>query len=255
MAETKDDPTIENEELNDEGIEEVEANDNAPAIDPSLEGIQLFYEKNKKVINYASGGLVVLVTAFVYYFFSYMPEMEKEAANEAYIAQKYFDVDSFDIAVKGGRMVFTADGQKPMKGFDEISEEYSSTKIGNLANYYAGICYLRTGKFEQAVEKLEKYNINDIIIAPMAYGALGDAYMELNKLDEAVKYYLKAVEKSTNNFTTPWFLKKAGFAYELKANYAEALNMYERIEQEYGNSELGKEIKRDIAKVKALGNL
>lgn len=71
-----------------------------------------------------------------------------------------------------------------------------------------------------------------MMVAPLAIGCIGDANMELNRVDEALKYYLKAAEKNSNDFTTPVFLKKAAFAYELKNNYAEALTIYERIKKE-----------------------
>lgn len=149
----------------------------------------------------------------------------------------------------------TPDGQKQMMGFEQVAENYNLTKTGNLANYYAGICYLRTGKFEQAIEWLKKYEGKDEIISSIAIGAIGDANMELNKTDEAIKYYLKAAENSNNTFTTPLYLKKAGFAYELSGNYQKALDMYERLNKEYARSEEAREISREIARVKALGNL
>ena len=37
------------------------------SIDPSVEGIQLFYEKNKQTINYVGGGLLLLVAAFCFF--------------------------------------------------------------------------------------------------------------------------------------------------------------------------------------------
>jgi len=254
MAEIKDESTVENVELN-ETVEETIEETEERVIDPNLQGIQLFYEQNKKMINYVGGGLVIIIAALVYWNLSYLPGKEKEAANEILWAQKFFDVDSFNIAVNGNRMVYTADGQKQMMGFDAVADEYSMTKNGNLANYYAGICYLRTGKFELAIERLEKFSLKDEVVAPMALGAIGDSYLELNKLDEGVKYYLKASEESTNNFTTPYFLKKASFAYELASNYTEAINLYERLEKEYGSTEIGKEADRQIARLKALGNL
>ena len=79
--------------------------------------------------------------------------------------------------------------------------------------------------------------------------------MELNRVDDALKYYLKAAEKNSNDFTTPVYLKKAAFAYELQKNYAEALNIYERIKKEHGRSNESREIEKYISKVKALGNL
>lgn len=255
MTEIKDDPIVENTEVNNTVEETVEEQQEERVIDPNLKGIQLFYEKNKKMVQYVGGGLVLLISGLVFWNFKYMPEKEAEAGNEIMWAQKFYDIDSFAIAVNGNRMVYTADGQKQMMGFDAVSEEYGMTKTGTLANYYAGVCYLRLGKFEQAIEKLEKYNLDDEMVAPMATGLIGDAYVELNKIDEAVKYYLKAADMNVNNFTTPYFLKKASFAYELKSNFAEAVSMYERLEREYGNTEIGKEADREISRLKALGNL
>ena len=244
MADLKDETTVDNTEVNDT-IEYTVEEANDKAIDPSLEGIQLFYEKNKKMITYVGGGLVVLIAAVLYYKMMYLPEKENEASNEIFWAQNYFEVDSFNIALKGGVTVMSPDGQKQIMGFEQIADEYSMTKSGSLANYCAGICYLRTGKFEQAIEFLQKYSGDDEMIAPIAVGAIGDANMELNKVDEAIKFYLKAAEKSNNNFTTPFYLKKAGFAYEQKSNFSEALALYERIQKEYGKSNEGKEIERD----------
>ncbi len=254
MSDLKEEAKVDNNEV-DQNVEETVEETKPRVIDPNLQGIQLFYEKNKTMVNYVGGGFLALVAVFCFYKFYYLPDKEKEATNEMYWAQTAFESDSFRVALNGGAMIMTSEGQKQMMGFEAVADEYSLTKTGSLANYYAGICLLRTGKFEQAIERLQKFDGNDAIIAPIAIGAIGDCYMELNKLDEAVKYYLKAAENNNNTFTTPLFLKKAGFAYEQKANYAEALSMYERIKKEYGESSVGKEIERDIAKVKAMGNL
>ena len=254
MDDLKDETTVENTDVKETVEEVVEETPNKP-IDPSLQGIQLFYEKNKKMITYVGGGLLLVIGALCYFKLMYLPEKENEAANEIFWAQNYFEVDSFNIALKGGVTVISPDGQKQIMGFEQIADEYSMTKSGSLANYCAGICYLRTGKYEQAIEFLQKYSGDDEMIAPIAIGAIGDCNMELNKADEAIKFYLKASEKSDNSFTTPFYLKKAGFAYEQNANYAEALAVYERIQKEYSKSNEGKEIEREIAKVKALGNL
>ncbi len=252
MTDLKEENPVESNETN-----PVEEQAEAPkkSIDPSLQGFQLIYEKNKKVINYLGGGLALLIVAIVYFKLFYLPEQEKEAANEMYMAENLFERDSFNLALKGGVMVMTPDGQKQMMGFEQVAENYNLTKTGNLANYYAGICYLRTGKFEQAIEWLKKYDGKDEIISSIAIGAIGDANMELNKTEEAIKYYLKAAENSNNTFTTPLYLKKAGFAYELSGNYQKALDMYERLNKEYSRAEEAREISKEIARVKALGNL
>lgn len=252
MTDLKEENPVESNETN-----PVEEQAEAPkkSIDPSLQGFQLLYEKNKQMINYVGGGLAVLIVAIVYFKMFYLPEQEKEAANEIYLAENLFEKDSFNLALKGGVMVMTPDGQKQMMGFEQIAENYSLTKTGKLANYYAGICYLRTGKYEQAIEFLKKYEGDDEIVSSIAIGAIGDANMELNRIEEAIKYYLKAAENSNNTFTTPYYLKKAGFAYETGGNYQKAVDMYERVSKEFSSSEDARDISREIARVKALGNL
>lgn len=257
MAELKDENQVENVETNENEVayEEVVEEKSSKAVDPTLEGLQFFYESNKKMINYVGGGLAVIIALFVGYKFYWLPDKEKEAANEIFFAQSYFERDSFNLALRGGVMVRNADGDKTMMGFEQIADEYSITSVGSLAHYYAGICCLRTGQFEKAIEHLQQYNGDDLMVAPVALGAIGDANMELNRVDEALKFYLKASEKNSNNFTTPIYLKKAAFAYELKSNYTEALNVYERIKREYPRSGEAKEIEKYIAKVRTLGNL
>ncbi|MDI1354333.1 MAG: tetratricopeptide repeat protein [bacterium] len=247
MADLKEETSVENTNPVEETVEQKKK-----PIDPTLEGIQLFYEKNKKLVNYVGGGLVVLIAVLVYFKLYYLPEQENEAANEMFWAESYFEKDSFALALRGGVMVMTADGQKPMLGFEQVADQYGMTKTGNLANYYAGVCYLRIGKFEQAIECLGKYDGKDEMIAPIAIGAIGDCHMELKRTDEALKYYLKASEKSHNGFTTPYFLKKAAFANEVKSNYTEALELYERIGKEFPKSSEAREIDREIARVKTL---
>lgn len=220
-----------------------------------FEGLEVFYEKNKKAITYGGGALLAIVAIFSFYKFYWLPGQQSEANNEAFFAQTYFEKDSFLVALNGGMNVQTADGPKTMMGFKDIADNYGATKTGKLANYYAGICLLRTGKFEEAIEFLEKFDGKDEMVAPVAIGAIGDAHMELNRVDEAIKFYLKAAEQSTNAFTTPIYLKKAAFAYEQKANYTEALATYERLKNEYPKSSEAREIDKYIARVKTLGNI
>jgi tetratricopeptide (TPR) repeat protein len=261
MAELKEENPVENVDNNDKENVEVEEESNEEesskprVVDPTLEGLQFFYESNKKMITYVGGSILLVVGLFVYYKFMYMPEKEKAAANEIFWAQNFFERDSFNLALNGGVMVRTSEGDKMMMGFGQIADEFSITSVGGLANYYAGVCCLRTGQFEKAIEYLQKYDGNDLMVAPIAIGCIGDANMELNRVDEALKYYLKAAEKNANDFTTPVYLKKAAFAYELKNNYAEALNIYERIKKEHARSNEAREIEKYISKVKALGNL
>ncbi len=53
--------------------------------------------------------------------------LEKEASEEMYIAEFYFQNNDFDKALNG-------DGQ--FSGFISVASDYTSTDAANLANYY-----------------------------------------------------------------------------------------------------------------------
>lgn len=225
------------------------------SIDPGFEGFQIFYEKNKNLVNYVGGGLLVVIAGLLYFKLFYLPEQETYASNELYHAQKYFEQDSFRVALSGGKMVMSPDGQKQMMGLEQIADEYGLTRSGNLAHYYAGVSLMRLGQFDAAIEHLQKYDGTDEIVLPISIGAIGDCHMEMNRVQEAIKFYLKASDKRENDFTTPYFLRKAGFAQELNKDYAAAASTYERVKKEYPSSAEGREIDRDIARAKAKGRI
>ena len=225
-------------------------------VEEQFDRLQLFYENYKKQI--AIGGAIVLGMVGLYLAFTlyYIPTKDAEAQAESFYAEQYFEKDSFNLAINGGKTIRLADGtDKTIMGFQQIADEFGFTPTANLAHYYLGISYLRIGKFQEAIDELEKFNAKDVLLGSVAIGAMGDANMELKKTDEAIKYYLKAADKKGNDFTSPIYLKKAGFAYEIKGEYAEAIKLYERIKKEYNKSTEGRDIEKYIARDKVLGNL
>lgn len=207
---------------------------------------ELFIEQNKKSLMLIAGALVVLVGGYFAYKYWYVAGEETKARAEMYRAEDYFGKDSLDKAMNGDNVAL---------GFAQIADEYSETPSGNLAEYYMGISCLRKGQFEDAITHLTNFDGKDQLVGPIATGAIGDANMELGKTDEAITFYLKAAEQSLNKFTTPIYLKKAALANEDKGNYADAVKIYERIKNEYGDTNEGREADKFIARAKTLGNL
>ena len=225
-------------------------------VEEQFDRLQLFYENYKKQI--AIGGAIVLGVVGLYLAFTlyYIPTKDAEAQAEAFYAEQYFEKDSFNLAINGGKTIRQADGtDKTIMGFQQIADEFSFTPTANLAHYYLGISYLRTSKFQEAIDELEKFSTKDVLLSSVAIGAMGDANMELKNADAAIKYYLKAADGKSNEFTSPIYLKKAGFAYETKGEYADAVKVYERIQKEYTKSTEGRDIEKYITHAKVLGNL
>lgn len=217
--------------------------DRMVAVEEALGRTEQFIERNQKILMYVVMAIIVIVLGYFGYNRLYISPLEKNAQEEVYMAQKYFEMDSLNRALNG-------DGNA--LGFLDIIDEYGRTKTGNLARYYAGICYLRLGNYEEAITYLKKHDPSDQIIGPMALGALGDAYLELDEPDKAAGYYMDAAEENLNDFTTPMFLYKAGMTYEIMGDYEEALEIYDRIYREFYRSAEGRTIERNIAKLKGL---
>src|SRR5947208_2748160 len=127
----------------------------------------------KPVLTILVVAAVIIAGWFSYKNFIVAPK-EEEAQNAMWKAEQYFRQDSLNLALNGDKF---------NRGFVYIVNNYGSTKAGNLASYYAGVCYLRTGNFNKAVDNLKDFSTSAKQIQMMAYGALGDAYSELNKND------------------------------------------------------------------------
>lgn len=207
---------------------------------------ELFVEENKKNITIILAAIIIVVGGYFAYKYLYIAGEEETAAKEMFKAEQYFNQENFEKAING-------DGNAI--GFSQIVEDYGITPSGNLAQYYLGISLLKTGKFEEAIEHLEDFSSDDQIVGPQATAAIGDAYMEMQKVDEAITFYLKAAEQNINSFNTPLFLKKAALANEDKASYPVAVQLYERIKNEYPETETAREMDKYIARAKVLGNL
>ena len=211
-------------------------------IESTLGKTEMFVEKNRNTIMVVLGVIIVVVLAIFGVKKFIVEPREAEAQTAIFRAEQLFENDDYATALNG-------DGNNA--GFMDIINEYGGTKTGNLARYYAGICYLNTGDFENAIKYLGEFKGKDQIVRPLATGAMGDAYLELDNAAEAAKCYEKAAKESANSFTSPMFLMKAGLAYEMVENYQKALDMYKTIKAEYPNSNEGFSIEKYIAYVEA----
>ncbi|MBG6061360.1 tetratricopeptide (TPR) repeat protein [Flavobacterium sp. CG_9.1] len=188
--------------------------------------------KNQKIII----GLVAAAALFTIGYLGYQrfiaaPQQE-EAANEMFVAQQNFQIATDGVA-SDSLYKLSLNGSEGKFGFLKIADEYSGTDAGNLANYYAGIAYLNTGKYTEAIDYLTKFKSDDIVLGALAKGAIGDAYSQKNQPKEALENYVKAAESNKNDFTTPRFLLKAGKTALALGNKADALKYFTDIKDNY----------------------
>ena len=200
------------------------------------EQTQDFLATNQKWI---LGGLllaVLLIGSFFAYKFLYQQPREVKAMEQMYKAEQQFQRDSFKLAMTNPGNSFP--------GFETIASDYKGTKAGNLAKYYTGICALRTGDYQKAVDNLSSFRAKGNITPAMSNGALGDAYSELGNFDKAMSSYEKAAKATTNDFSTPYYLWKAGMLAKKQGNASKAQQYFQQIKTDYPASVQGQEIDR-----------
>jgi tetratricopeptide (TPR) repeat protein len=118
----------------------------------------------------------------------------------------------------------------------DIVNEYGGTPAANLANYYAGMAYLNLKDYQNAIEHLSDFSSDDKMLGPIAKGGIGDAFVQLEQLPEALEYYEKAFKANINDYTTPMYLLKAArVAIDLDQNQ-KALDYLNRIKTEFDSS-------------------
>ncbi len=192
---------------------------------PSAPKQQFDFAKNQNVILGALVAVLLLVIAFVGYQHYYLPGKNVEAQNAIFGAQEAFKANKYNEALNGEVPNYV--------GFLTVANDYGSTATGNLAHYYAGICYLNLGQFDQAIEHLQKFDADDQLLAPLALGLLGDAYAEKGDMDKAIKHYKDAANESNNELSAPTYLLKSALALEVQGKNKEALDQLKKLKSNY----------------------
>ena len=222
---------------------------NVKQTDKNLEGIEnaltrseQFIEDNQKTLTYILGGLIVVLLLVIGGNRYYLKPMNEEASADMYYAERFFEMDSFNLALNGY-------GTYP--GFLNVIDDYGLSKSAKISKYYAGVCYHQLGDQESAVNLLNKFKTDDLLVGAAKYSTLGDAYVEMGELNKAVSAYNSGIDKYENNFSSPIMLKKLGIVYEELGKLDEALATYKAIETSYPETPEGREIKKYIGRVES----
>ncbi|NEM96337.1 tetratricopeptide repeat protein [Pontibacter burrus] len=216
--------------------------ENPDALAQRLTQSEDFVKKNKsKLLGVFAAIAALIVAGFL--FFNYRTTQNQEAQDAMFQAVYYFEADSLNKALNG-------DGQ--YKGFLAIADEFGSTDAGNLANFYAGVALLKTGKFAEAQQHLQKFKSDDYLMQARAYSLIGDALLEQGKNKEAADQYMKAANHNANQYFSPQYIMKAAVAYEEDGNYKAAVEAYDKIVRQYVTSAELNDAKKYKARAEAL---
>ena len=223
-----DDSTVVSESSNNENVVE-----NTVELILGEKGYEYYLNNKKQVTLYAVIVLVLLIAVIGYkliYIKMIVEPKEKEGIEELWQAEsKAFDENDWETSIYGDSLGF-------FKGFKEISEDYSGQKAGQIAQYNLGIAFMNNKEYENAIIALKKVNFNDILLGTISQGAIGDSYLQLGAVSDALKYYEIAYSRKENDLTTPIYLMKAALCLEIEERYEEAIVLYEKVYKNYPNN-------------------
>lgn len=202
------------------------------------EHAQDFFERNQTAVLSVLVGALILIGGYLGYKYGIQEPNNRAAMEAIHRAQFQFQRDSFALALENPG--------PDADGFLDIIDSYGSTKVGNLAKYYAGVSYLNLGSYEAAIEYLENFSPADDVTPAMKYGAIADAMSELGDLDGAMSNYKKAANYDQNELISPYYLYKLGMLQYKQGDKAGATASFEKIKSDYPGSQLATDIDKYI---------
>lgn len=212
----------------------VELQDNE--FDVQLNKSEQFIKKNGNNLIYASIAFVLVIAA-IWGWNTWSNSKNADAQEEIWDAQALFEKGQYEQA---------------LSGFEVVIDQYGSTKAGNLAKAYAGLCQKNLGNFEEAIKLLSDFDGNDNVVAPAILSALGDCYVNQENADnkKAAETFMKAAKAADNAQYSPLYLKKAGLAYEAAEDKEAAAKAYQAIKDNWAETSLAQTIDKYIERVK-----
>jgi tetratricopeptide (TPR) repeat protein len=199
-----------------------------------------FWERNSKVISIVFAVVVLGVGGyFVYSNFIQKPKEEK-ATDNIFKAEEYYRMDSTRLALQG-------DGQ--YLGFLKIIDKYGSTDAGNLACFYAGVCYIKLDDNKNAIKYLKKFSTSSKPMQARVYKLLGDANGDMGQYADAVDYYKKSAhtfEDDKDNSAEALFLA-AYMTDRVLKNPKASIELYKELKEKFPNGRVNGDLAGNLA--------
>lgn len=202
-----------------------------------FEQAEVFARKYRNIL-IGAGAAVLLLVAYKLYNRYTLNKKQKEAAEKVVNAQFWYNRGLDTLALEG-------DGISP--GLLEIVDKYGKTRSGNLANFLAGSIYLRRSDYPNAIKHLKAFKPKSENLGAHARVLLGHAYAQAGDSAKAAESYLAACDLTDNTTLTPAYLKIAGDYHLVLRQYEKAIELFERIRDDYPTSPEARDIDRAIA--------
>ncbi|MBQ4917409.1 MAG: tetratricopeptide repeat protein [Muribaculaceae bacterium] len=189
-------------------------------LNESLSGIEKKVEENKKMIVWVLGAIVAIAVIILGYVYL--------------IQEPNFENAKTEIAQADSKLALGQDSIA-LEAYKAVADSYSND-AANRAGLNAGIILFQQGKYEEAINYINKFDAEGVLVGPASQSLIGDCYVNLEKYDEAVKYFDKAISLAgDNDLYTPLFILKKATVLREQGKFAEEAKALEIIKNKYPN--------------------
>jgi tetratricopeptide (TPR) repeat protein len=191
-----------------------------------------FWGKYGKGLTIASVIIIVIAAGWYGYKYFLKEPKERKASEVMFKAEDYYRADSITKALNG-------DGQ--YWGFLRVMKEYSGTRAGKLARFYAGSCYIKLNENQKALDDLKNFSTSSKPLQARAYKLMADAYADLGKNSDALNYYEKAAHyfEKDEPFASECLFLAAYLAQRTMNDNQKAIALFKEIKQKYPRTQRG----------------
>jgi len=187
-----------------------------------LQLLKKFYERYK---NWIIGiGTVLIISIVLAVIIVFRIKQTKE-----YVSQRIIIAESY---------IYQKNFNEAYKILDEIISHYKNSKYAGYAMYLKANALYDNNDFDKVKQicidflKLKKPKS---VVVPMMY-ILGQSYVALNDLDNAIKVFSDITQKYVEHYYTPRVYESLAFCYELKGDTQSSKSIYEKMNILYPNS-------------------
>jgi len=132
---------------------------------------------------------------------------------------------------------------------NELATMYRATESGKRAYFYYGVYEMRRNNKEIAEEYFKKFlrsGIKDDLLRALAYGNLGDIYLDRGEYDKAISFYEKAEKTSPEKSLMAFYYYKRAKAYEIKGDFQQSYTLLTEFSKKYRNSSLRGKVEEEV---------
>lgn len=183
----------------------------------------------------------IITAAGTYGLIKYRHGKDVSAQNAIYNAIYLLKEEKFQLALDGNEDVSA--------GFINIINDYPCTDTANLANLYAGICYLNIGDFQKSLTYLEKFKTKEPIMKMKTLALQGDVLVELKQYDKAIGTFVMASQMINDDEYSSIYLYKAALACQANNDETNAVKYLQDILKKFPKSSICHDIVGEIERL------